>query len=633
MDKDGAYHVAGIDEGQQVRLSEDYFISTSKANPPSIAINKPGGDYRASPIEEVTVGVKAGADFGLTHVSLHYSVNGGDEQTVNILKQPGAKDAGGNATLNLEDFKLQPGDVVSLYATAKDAHAETKTEISFIQVDPFEREFSQSQQSGGGGGGGGGGQQQGQTDIARREKELIEATWKQVNDKKATPEQSAATGKLLSEAQVKLREQALALSARMQSRDLSQANEEFNSFDKDMEIAAAGMQPSADKLKAMQWQDAMRWNRKSCRPCCARRPPSARSRWPSGSVAEAVAAVVVEARDAIWRVSSIWRWTPRRTSTRPRRPALPRSRRRRRWTTRSPSWMRSPNARKNSRRSREIRRRTSSSAGSRRCCAARPNNYSARWSRCPDSRASKGSRVNKDSKDSRASRVRKASRDNKATRPARATGAVGTKWPVGAEWATRQSGQAGQSKAGQAGQSQSASRNSASGTQDGGADPRVTQALARLRAANDEMKRAGSQNGAQSSDEAKRAADRLREATDLLGGAQKQQASGRLDTLGREADRLLKEEGSEAARVGKLVTQGEEMSKASHVPHPPRPRGTPLRRSGKALRMTANACRAILRSWRRACAIRRGNWLQPSPARHPACAIRLAEWMRPTLRI
>src|ERR1035437_1876079 len=258
MEKDGADHVAAVDEGQQVRLSEDYFISTNKANPPSIAIDKPGGDYRASPIEEVTVGVKAGADFGLTHVSLHYSVNGGAEQTVNILKQPGAKDAGGSTTLSLEDFKLQPGDVVSLYATAKDNHAEAKTDISFIQVDPFEREFSQSQQSGGGGGGGGGGNRgQNQTDISRREKELIAATWKQVNAKGVTAAQAAAMGKTLSEAQATLKQQALALSARMHSRDLSEANEEFNSFDKDMEQAASGMQPAADKLKAMQWQDAM----------------------------------------------------------------------------------------------------------------------------------------------------------------------------------------------------------------------------------------------------------------------------------------------------------------------------------------------------------------------------------------
>ena len=186
MEKDGAYHVAAVDQGQQVRLSEDYFISTSKANPPTIAIDKPGADYKASPIEEVSIGVKGGAEFGLNHLSLHYSVNGGAEQTVNMLKQAGAKDADGKTTLSLEDFKLQPGDVISLYATAKDAHAESKTDISFIQVDPFEREFSQSQQSGGGGGGGGGGQQNQQSDISRREKELIAATWKQQNDKTAT---------------------------------------------------------------------------------------------------------------------------------------------------------------------------------------------------------------------------------------------------------------------------------------------------------------------------------------------------------------------------------------------------------------------------------------------------------------
>jgi hypothetical protein len=257
MAKDGAYHVAALDHGQQVRLSEDYFISTSKANPPQIAIERPGADYRASPIEEVTVGVKAGADFGLTHVALHYSVNGGPEQTVSLLKEPGAKNASDTATLRLEDFKLVPGDVVSLYATAKDAHAESRTEISFIQAEPFEREFSQSQAGGGGGGGGGGGQQGDQTDISKREKELIEATWKQQNDKTATAKQSEDMGKVLSEAQVKLREQVLALSARMESRDLASANEEFTSFGKDMQQAAAAMVPSADRLKAQAWPDAM----------------------------------------------------------------------------------------------------------------------------------------------------------------------------------------------------------------------------------------------------------------------------------------------------------------------------------------------------------------------------------------
>ena len=92
MEKDGAYHVAATDEGQPVRLSEDYFIATDKAQPPQIAIARPAGDYRASPIEEVTVGVKAADEFGLNDVHLHYSVNGGPDHDVSLLKAPGAKE-------------------------------------------------------------------------------------------------------------------------------------------------------------------------------------------------------------------------------------------------------------------------------------------------------------------------------------------------------------------------------------------------------------------------------------------------------------------------------------------------------------------------------------------------------------
>ena len=252
LEKDGAYHLAETDEGQQVRLSEDYFIATDKALPPEISIERPGGDYRASAIEEVTVGVKAADRFGLNELHLHYSVNGGPDSNVDLLKSPGAKNANGSYTLPLEDFKLVPGDLVSLYATARDGHSEARTDIEFIQVEPFEREFSQSQQSGGGGGG-----NNNQTEISRREKELIAATWKQQNDKTATPKGAAAAGQFLSDAQEKLRNQVAALSIRMQSRDISAANEEFTDFDKDLQDAAAAMAPSAQKLKVMKWKDAI----------------------------------------------------------------------------------------------------------------------------------------------------------------------------------------------------------------------------------------------------------------------------------------------------------------------------------------------------------------------------------------
>jgi hypothetical protein len=256
MEKDGVYYLAATDEGQSVRLSEDYFIATDKAMPPEIAIVRPGGDYRASAIEEVAVDVKGSDEFGLKDMHLHYSVNGGPVRDVNLLKVPDAKSADGAYALALEDFKLVPGDLVSVYATARDGHSEARTDISFIQVDPFEREFSQSQASGAGVSAGGG-QSSDQTEISRREKELIAATWKQQNDKTATTGSAAAQGQFLSQAQKKLRDQVNALSARMQSRDISEANQEFTDFDKYMRDAASAMDPAADKLLSTQWKDAI----------------------------------------------------------------------------------------------------------------------------------------------------------------------------------------------------------------------------------------------------------------------------------------------------------------------------------------------------------------------------------------
>ena len=57
--------------------------------------------------------------------------------------------------LSLEDFKLVPGDIVSLYATARDGKNSAKTDMFFIQAVPFEFEYIAV--AGGGGGGGGGG--------------------------------------------------------------------------------------------------------------------------------------------------------------------------------------------------------------------------------------------------------------------------------------------------------------------------------------------------------------------------------------------------------------------------------------------------------------------------------------------
>jgi hypothetical protein len=254
LDKDGTYHVAVLDRGQPVRVSEDFFIEASKASPPDVVISRPGGDYRASPIEEITVAAKADDPFGLDDFSLHYSVNGGPEQSVNLLKQKGEKTADGSTVLSLEDFKLVPGDIVSVYAAAKDAHAESKTDMFFIQAEPFEREYSQSQESGGGGGGGSG---NAPDEISQRQKEIIGATWKQLGDKSASAEKTAENAKFLSGVQSKLRDQAVSLANRLQMRGLVAENDEFTGFQKDMNAAAEAMGPASQKLQGQKWKDAI----------------------------------------------------------------------------------------------------------------------------------------------------------------------------------------------------------------------------------------------------------------------------------------------------------------------------------------------------------------------------------------
>jgi hypothetical protein len=252
--KDGMYHVAAIDQAEDVRLSPDYFIEAAKDEPPSVRITRPQADARVNPIEEVTVAVEGQDDFGLNELSLHYSVNGDAEKTVSLLKSKGLKTASGSTTISLEDFKLSPGDLVSLYATSRDAHSVARTDMFFVQAEPFERRYSQSQESGSMGGAG---SQQDDNKISEREKEIIAATWNQIKDTSGDKAAAAENAGFLSGVQSKLRDQAHSLSDRMKARQLGGGSEEFKTFTADMDEAVKAMAPAADKLRGSQWQNAL----------------------------------------------------------------------------------------------------------------------------------------------------------------------------------------------------------------------------------------------------------------------------------------------------------------------------------------------------------------------------------------
>src|SRR6185295_8494104 len=126
-------------------------------------------------------------------------------------------------------FHMVPGDVVSLYATAKDARTESASEINFIEAQPYEKNYSQSQQGGGGGGGGGG--QQEQNEISRRQREIISLTHKAL---RGNPDDKAAATKeraeFLAEVQNKLKEQATSLANRIKARELDGESSTIGEF-------------------------------------------------------------------------------------------------------------------------------------------------------------------------------------------------------------------------------------------------------------------------------------------------------------------------------------------------------------------------------------------------------------------
>lgn len=258
IERDGIYHIAAIDRGEVVRLTDDFFIDVQKDNPPLVQIRRPGRDARVLPIEEVPIEVEAVDDFGLREFNLHYSVNGGPEKVVPLLKGSATRESEREVLLALEEYKLVPGDVVAFYASARDARSTTRSDMFFIEAQPYEREYTQSQQMGGGMEGmEGGGQQQRPGQISQRQKEILAATWNQLREKSADKKAIAENAQFLYGMQSKLREQAQSMATRMSRRELSDQNEEFQGFAKDMAEAAKAMGEAAEHLKEARWQQAV----------------------------------------------------------------------------------------------------------------------------------------------------------------------------------------------------------------------------------------------------------------------------------------------------------------------------------------------------------------------------------------
>ncbi|MCZ0933973.1 MAG: hypothetical protein OXJ54_02210 [Gemmatimonadetes bacterium] len=209
--------------------SPDYLVEPLDDQPPGIRIAEPGRDTRLSPIEELYVEVEAEDDFGLGQVELLYSVNGGEESSrvLHGTTRGGTTQLSGGHTFFLEEFGLEPGDVLSYYARATDLRSGgpgggvESSDIYFVEIRPFDRNYRQAEQGGGGGRGGGGGAGMG-GELSEQQRQIVAATFRLERDEdEFDDEEMSENLATLTLLQGRLRQQVEELIAQMQRRGVA----------------------------------------------------------------------------------------------------------------------------------------------------------------------------------------------------------------------------------------------------------------------------------------------------------------------------------------------------------------------------------------------------------------------------
>lgn len=256
--KDSSYKIELTDTARHSAVgSHEYPITALEDQPPLISMLKPGRDKKVTQLEEVLAEVKANDDFGLSSLKFHFMVNGGQENVVDLFqreKGDAPKSISGTHTFFLEEFNLEPGDVISYYARASDARTTSTSDIYFLEVRPFGREYSQAQMTGGMGGGAG---DVGSV-LSARQKEILAATWRLVRDQKTFGKTEYSDNlKLVASQQQKLQQQTRTLSERIQRRALTSRDKEFQKLADNLLKAIEAMTPAHQMLSQEKPKEAI----------------------------------------------------------------------------------------------------------------------------------------------------------------------------------------------------------------------------------------------------------------------------------------------------------------------------------------------------------------------------------------
>ena len=254
-ERDGSYRVElKAPSGEFAAASPQYTIDVLDDQGPSVSFNRPGRDTSVSSIEEVFVEAAAEDDFGVRNLELVYSVNGGPEKVVKLFSGTSRlPEVTAGHTFYLEELGVETGDSVSYYARATDNDStgakSASSNLYFLRIRPFKKDFKQAQSQGGGGGGGGGGAGQVEA-LSEQQRQIISATFNVQRDRKSLSAQKfKENSTVVSLSQSRLREQVEGLLTRMNSQ-LVERDPAFAKIAEYLPQAVAAMKDAEGRLSA-----------------------------------------------------------------------------------------------------------------------------------------------------------------------------------------------------------------------------------------------------------------------------------------------------------------------------------------------------------------------------------------------
>ena len=276
--KEDTYYTISITDTD--RLPNDpapeYYIHALPDDPPTLTMERPGRDIKATMLEEVSVHVLVQDDYGLPDVKLKYVINGSLEKEISLKLQEkstaGASAYGADPVKEfasaylfyLEELNVQPGDFLSYYAEAFDPSSNdgevVTSDIFFVEVRPFEAEFTRPLSQGQMGGGNGMGAQ-----LSHTQKEILVATWKtRQKARKVESDELAGDIQVLVESQENLLEVTQGTLFQIQQRSVF-TRDSGKDLAKFYSAAVGAMQRAVDELKKPQLTEAQTPQREALR--------------------------------------------------------------------------------------------------------------------------------------------------------------------------------------------------------------------------------------------------------------------------------------------------------------------------------------------------------------------------------